>query len=110
MIQRWPTDGTAPWPASGVNDAAAILFGQSELASRSQAPIRTPPRRAIFQAMQACDGLDGVVDGPISNQVECEATLDPATAILNGVAALSRWCRYGRHLPVGCTDQRAQDA
>ena len=33
--------------------------------------------------MQACDALDGVIDGLISNQDACNATFDPATAMLN---------------------------
>ena len=32
--------------------------------------------------MQACDHLDGVADGLISNQAACNATFDPATAML----------------------------
>ena len=34
--------------------------------------------------MQACDALDGVVDGLISNQARCNAMFDPATARVNG--------------------------
>jgi feruloyl esterase len=41
-------------------------------------------RLALFQsAMQACDPLDGVIDGLIANQDACNATFDPATAMLN---------------------------
>ena len=47
----------------------------------------TPKRALIFQAaMAACDGWDGVVDGLISNQLQCNATFDPSIATLNGVA------------------------
>ena len=36
-------------------------------------------------AMAACDTLDGVADGLISNQQQCNAQFDPTTATLNGV-------------------------
>ena len=88
-IQRWPTDwnGAIAWYPAW-NDAAAILFGQKVNRALAQpgAYPNTAKKGLIFQAaMQACDGLDGVVDGLISNQVKCEATFDPATATLNGV-------------------------
>jgi feruloyl esterase len=89
-IQRWPTDwnGAISWYPAW-NDAAAILFGQKVNRALAQpgAYPNTAKKGLIFQAaMAACDGLDGVVDGLISNQVKCEATFDPATATLNGVA------------------------
>jgi feruloyl esterase len=34
--------------------------------------------------MAACDGLDGVEDGLISNQQRCNASFDPSTALYNG--------------------------
>jgi feruloyl esterase len=41
----------------------------------------------LFQAaLAACDQLDGVKDGIISNVRDCYARFDPATAPLNGVA------------------------
>jgi len=87
-IQRWPADwnGAIAWYPAW-NDAAALLFGQkvSRTLAQPGAYPNTAKKGLIFQAaMQACDGLDGVVDGLISNQVKCEATFDPATAILNG--------------------------
>jgi hypothetical protein len=89
VIQRWPADwnGAISWYPAW-NDASALLFGQK--ASRTFAQPGAYPNTAkkgvIFQAaMQACDGLDGVVDGLISNQTKCNATFDPATATLNGV-------------------------
>jgi len=87
-IQRWPADwnGAIAWYPAW-NDAAALLFGQKVNRTLAQpgAYPNTAKKGLIFQAaMQACDGLDGVVDGLISNQVKCEATFDPATATLNG--------------------------
>ena len=88
-IQRWPADwnGAIAWYPAW-NDAAAVLFGQKVNRTLAQpgAYPNTAKKGVIFQAaMQACDGLDGVVDGVISNQTKCNATFDPATAILNGV-------------------------
>ena len=48
----------------------------------SRAPTRASPSGSCCctAALQACDGLDGVVDGLISNQLRCNAVFDPATA------------------------------
>jgi len=87
-IQRWPADwnGAIAWYPAW-NDAAAILFGQK--ASRTLAQPGAYPNTAkkglILQAsLEACDGLDGVVDGLVSNQLKCNATFDPATATVGG--------------------------
>jgi feruloyl esterase len=87
-IQRWPEDwnGAIAWYPAW-NQASAMLGGQVaslELAKSGAYP--NPNKRlALFQsAMQACDALDGVVDGLISNQAACNAVFDPATATLNG--------------------------
>lgn len=43
-------------------------------------------RGALYSAaLAACDALDGVSDGVISNVQRCNATFDPSTALLNGV-------------------------
>jgi len=42
-------------------------------------------RLVLYEAaMEACDGLDGVADGLISNQNLCNARFDPSTATLRG--------------------------
>ena len=70
------------------NDASALLFGQKINRTLAQAGAypNTAKRTVVFQAaMEACDGLDGVVDGLISNQTQCNAVFDPSTATLAGV-------------------------
>ncbi len=80
-IQRWPTDwdgAVALYPAW--NDMSAILFGQKMVRALA-APGAYPnqaKRKVIYDAaLAACDGLDGLVDGLISNQTACNATFDP---------------------------------
>lgn len=88
-IQRWPADwdGAVAWYPAW-NDLSALLFGQK--VNRALAEPGAYPNRAkktlIFDAsMEACDGLDGVADGLVSNQLKCNATFDPAIATLKGV-------------------------
>ena len=87
-IQRWPADwnGAIAWYPAW-NDAAALLFGQK--VNRTLAQPGAYPNQAkktlLFNAsVAACDTLDGVADGLVSNQVRCNATFDPATAVYNG--------------------------
>lgn len=85
-IQRWPEDwnGAIAWYPAW-NQASAMLGGQvaSVELSKPGAYLNANKRLALFQsAMQACDHLDGVIDGLISNQAACNATFDPATAVL----------------------------
>ena len=88
-IQRWPADwnGAIAWYPAW-NDASALLFGQKINRTLAQpgAYPNTAKRTVVFQAaMEACDGLDGVVDGLVSNQTQCNAVFDPSTATLAGV-------------------------
>lgn len=88
QIQRWPADwdGAIAWYPAW-NQASAMLGGQkgSVTLSKPGAYPNGAKRLALFQAaMQACDALDGVTDGLVSNQSKCNATFDPATATLNG--------------------------
>ena len=85
-IQRWPQDwnGAIAWYPAW-NQASAMLGGQvATLAlSKPGAYLNANKRLALFQsAMQACDALDGLIDGLVSNQAACNATFDPATAML----------------------------
>jgi feruloyl esterase len=87
-IQRWPADwdGAIAWYPAW-NDAAALLGGhRANIAlSKPGAYPNTPKRLLVYQAaMQACDALDGVTDGLISDQPRCNATFDPAVAMVNG--------------------------
>jgi len=86
-IRRWPKDwdGAIAWYPAW-NQAAAMLGGQVATIALSKpgAYPNSNKRLALFQsAMQACDGLDGLIDGLIANQDACNATFDPATAMLN---------------------------
>jgi feruloyl esterase len=85
-IQRWPQDwdGAIAWYPAW-NQASAMLGGQVATLALSQpgAYLNANKRLALFQsAMQACDHLDGLIDGLINNQAACNATFDPATAML----------------------------
>ena len=87
-IQRWPSDwdGAIAWYPAW-NDAAALLGGHRANIALAQpgAYPNTPKRLLVYQAaMQACDALDGVTDGLISDQPRCNATFDPAVAMVNG--------------------------
>ncbi len=87
-IQRWPADwdGAIAWYPAW-NDVAALLGGHhANIAlSKPGAYPNTPKRLLVYQAaMEACDALDGVTDGLISNQEKCNATFDPSTATVKG--------------------------
>ena len=89
-IQRWPSDwdGAVAWYPAW-NQLSAMLGGHR--ASRALAQPGAYPNAAkrllLFNAaMSACDGFDGVVDGLIANQVQCNQTFDPSTAVYAGVA------------------------
>ncbi|MBK4735265.1 tannase/feruloyl esterase family alpha/beta hydrolase [Noviherbaspirillum pedocola] len=87
-ITRWPADwdGAIAWYPAW-NDAAALLGGHrvNRALAQPNAYPNTAKRALLYNAaMAACDNLDGVADGLISNQQLCNATFDPATAIYNG--------------------------
>jgi len=88
-IQRWPQDwdGAIAWYPAW-NQASAMLGGQVaslELAKPGAYP-NANKRLALFRAaIEACDALDGVADGLVSNQAACDATFAPETATLNGL-------------------------
>ena len=87
-ITRWPKDwdgAIVAYPAW--NQASAMLGGHrvNRALARPGAYPSVPKRALLLKAaLQACDGLDGVVDGLISNQLRCNAVFDPATATVDG--------------------------
>ncbi|MBX3588438.1 MAG: tannase/feruloyl esterase family alpha/beta hydrolase [Ramlibacter sp.] len=95
-IQRWPNDwngAIALYPAW--NDMGAILFGHKvnrALAAPGAYPNQAKRRVIYDAAMAACDGLDGVVDGLISNQTACNATFNPAVVRCAGGADTGDTC------------------
>lgn len=88
-IQRWPEDwnGAIAWfPAW--NDVAALLQGQrvTRALAKPGAYPSSAKRLLLYRAViEACDALDGVADGLISDQQACNATFDPSVATVSGV-------------------------
>jgi feruloyl esterase len=80
-IQRWPRDwdgAIALYPAW--NDMGALLQGQRIMRAMAEpgAYPNQAKRKVIYDAaMGVCDELDGVADGIISNQRECNEIFDP---------------------------------
>ena len=88
VATRWPDDwnGVIAWYPAW-KQMTAILAGHrtNRTLAKPGAYPNTAKRLLIYNAaMQACDGLDGVLDGLISNQNRCNAVFDPATASVNG--------------------------
>ncbi len=87
-IQRWPADwdGAIAWYPAW-NDIAALLGGHraSRALAQPGAYLNQAERVPLYNAaLEACDGMDGVVDGLISNQDACNADFDPAIARVGG--------------------------
>ena len=88
VAQKWPNDFNgviALYPAF----AAASLdlqFGRITRALAAPGAYPNLEKRAVLYkaGMQACDALDGIRDGLVSNQRQCNRTFDPATATVDG--------------------------
>jgi len=87
-VQNWPQDFDGAivlypaWNAASLD----LQFGRiaRELAKPNAYPSRAK-RKVLYDAsLAACDALDGVTDGLISNVSACNASFNPATASLNG--------------------------
>ncbi|WP_262460079.1 tannase/feruloyl esterase family alpha/beta hydrolase [Alloalcanivorax balearicus] len=87
-IQRWPDDwdGAIAWYPAW-NNVAALLAGQylsRALAEPGAYPDSGERQTLLDASLEACDALDGVEDGLISDQRQCNETFDPATAMVGG--------------------------
>lgn len=88
VVQRWPQD----WDGSIVFypawNAASLDLQFGRIARALAAPGAYPnaaKRKQLYDAaIEACDSLDGVKDGLISNIQACNATFNPATATVRG--------------------------
>jgi len=88
MVQNWPSDIDGAIVLYPAWNAAALdlQFGRMtrQLALPGAYPNRDKRKVLYDAAIAACDSLDGVVDGLISNQTACDSTFNPATAVLGG--------------------------
>ena len=87
-VQNWPRDFDGAivlypaWNAASLD----LQLGRitRELAKPGAYPSRAKRKLLYDAALAACDALDGVSDGLVSNVNACNASFNPATASLNG--------------------------
>lgn len=87
-VGNWPQDFDGAivlypaWNAVALN----LHFGRitQELAKPGAYPNRAQRTVLLQASLEACDDLDGVKDGLISDVAACDARFDPATAKRNG--------------------------
>jgi len=88
VVQRWPDDwdGAIAWYPAWNHVSLVLQVGRvAEALAAPGAWLNEKKRNALFEAaLGACDDLDGVADGIVSNVAACNAKFDPATAVLNG--------------------------
>ncbi|MEN2791315.1 tannase/feruloyl esterase family alpha/beta hydrolase [Sphingomonas oligophenolica] len=86
---RWPNDWDGVIAYYPVRSYTLSMLSVLSVAQTLAAPGAYPnlvKRRVLHDAaIEACDALDGVTDGIISNIVACRARFDPSTADLRGV-------------------------
>lgn len=88
VVQRWPQDWDGSivlypaWAAASLD----LQFGRitRALAAPGAYPDQAKRKVLLNAVLAACDTLDGVADGLISNVAACNATFNPATATVNG--------------------------
>lgn len=88
LAQRWPDDwdGIIAWYPAW-NQLSAMLGGHRVSRALSQkGAYLSPGKRAVLHraALETCDLLDGVADGVVSNQTQCNARFDPNVARVAG--------------------------
>lgn len=87
-VGRWPDDFDGAIVYYPAWDAVSLDLQFGAFTRAMAQPGAYPnqaKRRTLYDAsMQACDALDGVADGLISNPVACNTAFNPDTATLNG--------------------------
>jgi Tannase and feruloyl esterase len=87
-VRRWPEDWDGAVTFYPVVAAVTQTLGWLGVSQALAAPDGYPDvakRNVLYQAeLAACDPLDGVSDGLISNVQACNITFNPRTALLNG--------------------------
>lgn len=87
-IQRWPEDwnGAIAWYPGWNQFTAMMGIHRMSRAMAQPGAYPSSPKRVLVRqaALEACDALDGVRDGIVSNQVRCNAVFDPMTASVGG--------------------------
>ena len=85
-VQNWPQDFDGAIVLYPAWNAATLdlQFGRitRELAKPGAYPSRAKRKLMYDAALAACDGLDGAMDGLISNVSACNASFNPMTATL----------------------------
>ncbi len=88
VAQKWPQDwdGVISLYPAGAAASLDLQFGRITRALAQPGAYANPAKRKHLYdaAMQACDALDGVADGLISDIRSCNAVFNPATASVNG--------------------------
>lgn len=88
VAQRWPQDwdGIIAWYPAW-NQLSAMLGGHRMSRALAQPGAYPNPAKRLLllnAVLAACDGLDGVADGLVSNQALCNGIFDPSVATFNG--------------------------
>lgn len=88
VVQNWPQDwdGAIVLYPAGAAASLDLQFGRitRAFAAPGAYPNSAKRKQLYDAAIEACDGLDGVADGLISNIRACNATFNPTTATLKG--------------------------
>ncbi|MFP3614704.1 tannase/feruloyl esterase family alpha/beta hydrolase [Paraburkholderia sp. SIMBA_050] len=88
VAQKWPQDwdGVIALYPAGAAASLDLQFGRITRAlAQPGAYPNAAKRKVLYDAsIQACDMLDGVADGLVSNMKACNATFNPTTATVNG--------------------------
>jgi hypothetical protein len=89
-VGNWPRDfdgAIVLYPAWNAVALNLQLGGMTREMAKPGAYMNRDKRKTLLDAsLEACDALDGVADGIIANVRACEASFDPAKALLRGKA------------------------